>query len=91
MSHKEKLKTVSCVLKASCDSYFIDMFKGLPGRCSGEGPPATAGDIRDRGSIPRLERSPGERERLPIPVFLPGESHGQGSLASYSLRGHRHD
>ena len=78
MSHKEKLKTVSFVLKASCDSYFIDMFKGLPGRCS-------AGDRRDMGSIPRSERYPGERERLPIPVFLPGKPHGQGSLVSYSL------
>ena len=25
----------------------------------------------------------------PSPVFLPGESHGQGSLAGYSLWGHR--
>ena len=25
----------------------------------------------------------------PIPVFLPGESHGQGSLASYSLWGRK--
>ena len=31
---------------------------------------------------------PWRRERLPTPVFLPGESHGQGSLASYSPWGH---
>ena len=30
----------------------------------------------DPGSIPRLGRSPGEREWLPTPVLLPGESHG---------------
>ena len=27
-----------------------------------------------------------KRERLPIPVFLPGEFHGQRSLAGYSPR-----
>ena len=29
------------------------------------------------------------RERLPTPVFLPGEFHGQGSLAGYSPWGHK--
>ena len=33
---------------------------------------------------------PGRRERLPTPVFsLPGESHGQRSLAGYSPWGHK--
>ena len=32
---------------------------------------------------------PWRRELLPTPVFLPGESHGQRSLAGYSLWGHR--
>ena len=31
------------------------------------------------GSIPGSGRSPGRRERLPTPVFLPGEFHGQRS------------
>ena len=30
---------------------------------------------------------PWRREWLPTPVFLPRESHGQRSLAGYSLRG----
>ena len=30
---------------------------------------------------------PWRRERLPTPVFLPGESHGQRNLAGYSPRG----
>ena len=34
----------------------------------------------DLGLIPWLGRSPGE-ERLPTLLFLPGESHGQRSLA----------
>ena len=29
------------------------------------------------------------REQLPTPVFLPGESHGQRSLAGYSPWGHK--
>ena len=40
-------------------------------------PLANAGDIRDIGSVPGLARSPGG-------VFLPGESHGQRSLAGYN-------
>jgi len=30
----------------------------------------------DPGSIPGLGRSPGERKRLPTPVFWPREFHG---------------
>ena len=44
------------------------------------------GDIRDADSTPRLE-DPLEEE--PLEVFLPGESHGQRSLASYSPSGCR--
>ena len=45
--------------------------------------PARAGDTRDTGSIPGLGRSWRRRWQL-TPVFLPGESHGQRSLAGYS-------
>ena len=44
--------------------------------------PANAGDIRDAGLIPRLGRSL-EEGMQPTPLFLPGESHGQRSLAVY--------
>ena len=30
-----------------------------------------------------------KRMELPTPVFLPAESHGQGSLAGYSPPGHK--
>ena len=30
-----------------------------------------------------------EEEMQPTPVFLPGKSHGQRSLAGYSLWGHK--
>ena len=39
---------------------------------------------KDRGAIPGLRRSPQRRDWLPTPVFLTGESHGQGSLVGYS-------
>ena len=35
-------------------------------------------------SISGLGRSPGEGNGYPTPVFLPGEFHGQRSLAGYS-------
>ena len=47
-------------------------------------PPANAGDTREVGSNPGSERSPGEGNGNPTPVLLPGKSHGQRSLASYT-------
>ena len=44
-------------------------------------PPANAGDI---GLISGLGRSPVGEHGNPTPVFLPGESYGQRSLAGYS-------
>jgi len=39
-------------------------------------------NAEDMGSIPELERSPGE-ERLPTSVFWPGEFHGLYSPCSH--------
>ena len=48
-------------------------------------PPVNAGDeVRSLG-----REDPWRRAWQPTPVFLPGESHGQRSLASYSPRGHK--
>ena len=44
-------------------------------------PPANAGDMC---SIPGLGRPPGGGPGNATAVFLPGESHGQRSLAGYS-------
>ena len=38
----------------------------------------------DPGLIPGLGRSPGEGKWQLTPVFMPGKSHGLGSLAGYS-------
>ena len=45
--------------------------------------PAKTGNIRDKGLIPGLGRSPGRGHGNP-PVFLPGKSLGQRSLEGYS-------
>ena len=44
-------------------------------------------NARDPGSIPGSGRAPGEGNGNPTPVFLPGKSHGQRSLAGYSSWG----
>ena len=38
---------------------------------------------------PWVGTNPWRMEQLPTPVFLPGEFHGQKSLAGYSPRGHK--
>ena len=46
--------------------------------------PASVGDAKDMDLIPESGRFPWRRKCQPIPVFLPGKSHGQKNLASYS-------
>ena len=48
--------------------------------------PANAGDC---GLIPGWGRSPWRKARQPTPVFLPGDSHEQMSLAGYYPQGHK--
>ena len=43
----------------------------------------------DTGLIPGSGRSPGVMKWHPSPVFLPGKSPGQRSLAGYSPWGHK--
>ena len=50
-------------------------------------PPANSGDLSDAGSI-LVGKSPCRRAWQPTPAFLPGESHGQRSVAGYSPWGH---
>ena len=52
-------------------------------------PPTNAGDARDAGLIPGLERSlfgkdPWRRKLQPTLVFLPGKFQGQRSLVGYT-------
>ena len=44
---------------------------------------------RRHGFNPRVGKIPWTRAQQPTPIFLPGESHGQRSLAGYSPWGHK--
>ena len=46
--------------------------------------PVNAGDARRCGFEPWVRKIPLRRKWPPIPVFLPGKSHGHRSLVSYS-------
>ena len=58
----------------------------FPGGSVIKNPPVNAGEV---GLIPGLGRFPQRRKWQPTPVFLPGKSHGQRTLASYSPQGHK--
>ena len=51
-------------------------------------PSVSAGDAGDQGSI-LGQKDPREEKWQPTPAFLPGKSHGQRSLVSYSPWGRK--
>ena len=57
---------------------------GLLWELSGIEPACDAGDARRHKFDPWVGKIPWRRKWQPTPVFLPGESHGQRSLAGYS-------
>ena len=59
---------------------------GFPGGSDGKESACNAGDP---GSIPESGQILWRREWQHTPVFLPGESHGQRSLAGYGPGGHK--
>jgi len=60
-------------------------YQRFPGGAVVKNLPAKAGDTRDAESlIPGSGRSPWIRKWQPTPVFLPGKSNGQRSLAEWS-------
>ena len=58
--------------------------QGFPGGSVVKSLPANVGDV---GSVPLSGKIPWRRKGQPTPVFLPGEFHGQRSLAGCSLWG----
>ena len=59
----------------------IQEIKGFPLWLSGKESACNTGDTGDVGSVPGSGKIPWRRAWQPTPVFLPGESHGQRSLA----------
>ena len=60
--------------------------RGFPGSSDGK---ESACNVGEPGSIPASGRSPGGRARQPTPVFLPGDSRRQRSLAGYGPWAHK--
>ena len=57
---------------------------GFPGGTSGKEPICQCRRLKRRGFDPWVGKIPWRRAWQATPVFLPGESHGQRSLAGYS-------
>ena len=68
-------------LEAIFDQY------GLPCGANGKGSTCQCRSCKRSRSDPWVGKNPWRRAWPPTPVFLPGESHGQRSLAGYSLWG----
>ena len=73
------------------DMYFhqnlkLCFIKDFPGGSDGK---ESAGNIGDLGSIPGLERSPGEGNGNPLHYSCLENPHGQWSLVGYSPWGHK--
>ena len=62
---------------------------GFPGAANGKDPACQCRRLRKCGFDPWVRMIPWRRARQPAPVFLPGESHGQKSLAGDSPWGHK--
>jgi len=65
------------------DSFMDYSETGFPGGASGK-ESACQSRTKRQGFAPEVGKIPCRRARQPIPVFLPGESHGQRSLVGYS-------
>ena len=61
------------------------VFLGFPG---GSDRNEYTGNTGNLGLIPGLGRCPGGGHGQPMPVFLPGESHGHWNLVGYSIHTH---
>ena len=86
----DKSQAVPYILFSALFSFtHDDLLSGSTGFLGGSDGKESACQAGDSSSIPGLGRSPGEEKWQLTPVFLPGESHGQRSLAGYSPRGHK--
>ena len=71
--------------------YHLSIFSlwsvGFPGGASGKEPAWQSRRHKRWRYHPWVRKTPWRRAQQPTPVFLPGKSHGQRSLAGYSLWG----
>ena len=60
---------------------------GFSGGSVVKNPPANAGDVKRHGFDPWAWKIPQRRTWQSTPVFLPGKSHEERSLAGYTVHG----
>ena len=78
----KEIETVKEELNGSLITVNYAIFlKGFPGGSDGKESACNAGRP---GFDPWVRKIPWRKEWLPTPLFLPGEFHGQRSLADYS-------
>ena len=71
-------------------NYIPNLFIGFPGGTSDKEPACQCRRLKRHGFDPRIRKIPWRRPWQPTPVFLPEESLGHRSQASYSpLEGHK--
>ena len=63
---------------------YLCMYSGLPRWHSGKDSACQRRRRKRLGFSPWFEKTPWRRKWQPTPVFVPGKSHGQRSLADYS-------
>ena len=84
------LSSLSALTGFFCPAYAFSKrlwdLLGFPDGSDGKVCACNAGDL---GSIPGLGRCPWRRAWQSTPVFLPGEPHGQRSLAGYKAQGRK--
>ena len=81
---KEKVTQDPQALQQTRNSGFLECFPGFPGGASGKEPACQCRRRQRRGFDTWVGKIPSQRAQQPMPVFLPGESHGQRSLQVYS-------
>ena len=64
-------------------SVFAYFLEGFPGDTSGKVPACQCRRCKRCGFNPWVGKIPWRRAQQPTPIFLPGESHGQRTLAGY--------
>ena len=83
-------KTRSCIPRKVKNGDLIQSIKnqrGYPGGSDGKEPACQFRRHKRCGFNPWLRKIPWRRVWQPTPVFLPGEPHGQRSLAGYTVHG----
>ena len=82
----EKGKRIFNIFVSIVKETFLE--KGFPGGTDGKESACNAAMLQIRFN-PWARKILWRRKRQPTPIFLPGESHGQRSLAGYSPWSHK--